>query len=144
VISAAQIKAVLAGNAAFNAVGGAGDFATAAEQLMKTRSLFVMPPTETAQPSNTGTMTTRQRAVVRFRIVLGFIVRSATKEDQSGDVDTTREALKAALIGWTPDSDVYAPANFVSSQALAAGKDGTTVFYACDFTSFYFLRAPAP
>lgn len=140
-ISATQIQAVLAGNAAFNFVGGAGDFASAAEQLKLPRSVFVMPPVETAQPNNTGTQVTRQKSTVRVRIVLGFIVRSATKADQSGDVDTTREALKAALLGWTPDSTIYSPMNFAGSQALAAGKDGTTVFYACDFFTTYFLRA---
>jgi hypothetical protein len=139
-ISAAQIKAVLAGNAAFNAVGGAGDFAAAAEQLIKTRSLFVMPPVESLGPNTTGTQVVRQKSTVRARIVLGFIVRSATKEDLSGDVDTTREALKAALVGWTPDASVYAPMMFAGSSALAAGKDGATVFYACDFFTNYFLR----
>ncbi len=140
-ISAAQIQAVLAGNAAFLFVGGAGDFASAAEQLKTTRSLFVMPPVEKAQPNSTGTQVIRQRSVAFARVVAGFIVRSATKADQSGDVDAVREALKTALIGWTPDASTHEPMNFVGWNALAAGKDGTTVFYACDFTTAYYLRA---
>lgn len=139
-ISAAQIKAVLEGNAAFSFVGGAGDFASAAEQLKITRSIFIMPPVETAQPNDTGTQVTRQKVIVRLRVVLGFRVRSATKEDQSGDVDTTREALKDALIGWTPNSSIYSPMNYAGSQPLAAAGDGVSVFYASDFFTTYHLR----
>ncbi|MGH6887988.1 MAG: phage tail terminator protein [Rhizomicrobium sp.] len=140
-ITAAQIQELLTGNGAFQFVGGAGDFASAAEQLRTTRSAFVMPPVEKASQNTTGTQVVRQRSVVAVRIVLGFVVRSATKADQSGDVDTTREALKTALVGWTPDPTVYAPMTLVATQALAAGKDGTTVFYACDFSTTYYVRA---
>lgn len=140
-ISAAQVQAVLKGNAAFQFVGGAGDFVSGVEQLKITRSAFVLPAVEKAQPNSTGTQVIRQRSTAMVTVVLGFYVRSATKVDMSGDVDTTREALKAALIGWTPDSSQYEPMNYVGSRALPAGKDGTTVFFACDFTTVYYLRA---
>jgi hypothetical protein len=140
-ITAAQIMAVLAGNPAFQFVGGAGDFSNAADQLKLTRSVFVMPPVEKAGPNNTGTQVIRQRSVATLRVVLGFLVRSATMVDQSGDVDTTREALKTALIGWTPDPTNYSPMVLMAFQAARIGKDGTTVFYACDFSTTYYLRA---
>jgi len=139
-ITAAQIRDLLKGNAAFGPVGGAGDFASAVEQLKASKSLFVMPPTLAAQPNTTGTEVVRQRTTARFRVVAGFKVYSATKEDQSGDVDAVRDALMAALIGWTPDPSVYSPANFVSWSAFAPSPDGATVFFAADFFTTFYLR----
>lgn len=140
-ISAAQVQVVLNGNPAFQFVGGGGDYVSAAEQLRVTRSVFVLPPIEKAQPNSTGTQVLRQRSTVQVTVILGFIVRTASKADQSGDVDTTREALKAALIGWTPDPSTHEPMNFVGSQPLAVNAAEATVFYACNFTMVYYLRA---
>jgi hypothetical protein len=133
-----------ASGAQYGALGGAGDFAGAADQLKVTKSVFVMPPTEEAQPSTTGTEVTRQRSKISVRLMLGFIVRTATGIDQSGDVDVLREALKTALVGWTLNDSVYAPMNFVGFRASSVSKDGFTVFYALDFTTWYILRAPMP
>jgi len=128
----------------YGSLGGAGDYAGVMDQLKKTRSIFVMPPTEDAAPNDTGTMVTRQRSKVSVPIVLGFIVRSGTGVDQSGDVDTLREAVKAFLVGWTPDSNIYAPMNLVGFRPIRVSPDGMSVFYQLGFTTNYQLRAPSP
>lgn len=143
-IAASDVIAKLQADCAvLNFVGGAGSMPGATDQLRVTRSAFVMPPVETAQPSNTGTMVTRQRSDIRFQVTLGFMVRAASGADQSGDVDTVREAVKACLIGWTPNG-VDQPVNLLSSSVLTTDLKSGIAFFALVFRSFYSLRAPSP
>jgi hypothetical protein len=129
-----------------NFVGGAGSLPLLEDQLKKTCSAFVMPPVEKVQPNSTGTQVTRQRSTIALRIMLGFIVRSATGIDQMGDVDTVREAVKSCLIGWTPDPTAggFAPIGMVGFNAVSGSKDGMNIYFAIDFYSSYYVRAPQP
>lgn len=143
-LAATDIIAYLQQNAAaigYGKLSGAGEIPAAADQLKKTKSIFVMPPTETAEKSTTGTQVVRQRSTVLIPIVLGFIIRNAQGIDLSGDVDSLREAIKTVMIGWVFDPSLYEPVQLKSFAFLRASPDGMNVFYMLIFFTQYYVRA---
>ncbi len=126
----------------YGACAGAGALPAMVDQLRVTKSIFVLPPTETVEKSTTGTQVVRQRSTVRIQLLLGFIIRTATGIDQSGDVDALREAIKTVLVGWTPNDSIYLPLQLVSFEYSTA--KGAVVFYELNFFTTYYVRAPGP
>ena len=87
-------------------VGGAADFAAAAEGVRQTPSAFVLPSSERASGSSTGTMVVSQRNIARFAIVIAVQnLRDPRGEKAQADLLTLRNSIMTALHGWEPNAD---------------------------------------
>jgi len=100
--------------------------------------LFVDVPSEAAQASDAGTGTTRNPTDIRFRV---FIVFTGGDFNNTA-IETARDAIKAALIGWTPDSAVYDPVNPVSAAVMDQDMKVGYLRFLLVFSSHYTQRTP--
>jgi len=88
-------------------VGGAADFALAAEQSSFQKAAFVLPLSEQSSPNQLSVMQVRQRVAASFRVVI--LIRNysdatgAAAIDQ--DLNTMRSDILTALLGFVPSSN---------------------------------------
>lgn len=87
-------------------VGGAADLDAAAESLKQKPAAFVLPNSERASGSVTGTMVVSQQNTVRFAVVLAVQnLRDARGENAQADLLSLRTDIMTALHGFEPDED---------------------------------------
>jgi hypothetical protein len=112
-----------ASGAAFKQVGGAAQFQNAAESNPRaTPAAFVIPLEE-----NPGVSAMGDLVIQRVAVTLGVILVVRNLSDSKGvaarqDMETLRQAVKAALLGWQPPGG-YDPLERGRSGLLAF-KDG--------------------
>ncbi len=107
-----------------NLVAGAADFAAAAESTpLATPAAYVLPLQEAAS-SNALSCAVAQTVTASFGIALALTnVADAKGVAALADLKTVRAAVGPALLGWTPDGDVYSPLEFAGG-ALLGFKNG--------------------
>lgn len=99
-------------------VGGAADFASAAESLKQSPAAFVLPNSERATGSNMGTLVVSQLNTVRFALVIAVQnLRDSRGEKAQADLRTLRNSIMTALHGWQPDAD-FDPIEFGGGRLL--------------------------
>lgn len=92
--------------AELKSVGGAADFTSAAEAIKRKPSAFVLPSSERASASSTGTMVTSQLNTVRFAVMIAVQnLRDSRGETAQADLLPIRTAILTALHGWQPEAD---------------------------------------
>ncbi|MCE7915420.1 MAG: hypothetical protein DYH15_12275 [Nitrosomonas sp. PRO4] len=99
-------------------VGGSADLGAAAESLKQSPSAFVLPNSERASGSSTGTMVISQLNTVRFSVVLAVQnLRDSRGETAQSDLLILRTAIMTALHGWQSDAD-FDPIEFSGGRLL--------------------------
>ncbi|HEY2070713.1 MAG TPA: hypothetical protein VGG48_14245 [Rhizomicrobium sp.] len=123
-------------------VGGSGDLAGITDVLKFSNTAFVIPKSDRAAPSDSA-VSIRQRTQRVFSVILGFTKqRVRTSESDLDNIEDSSEAVKAALIGWTPEGE-NSPVSFVGAGIARADYDQGFVLWACDFACPYYVRAIA-
>jgi len=99
---------------------------------------FVDVPSEAAQQSDAGTGLTSNPTDIRFRVFVVFTGGLFT----NAEIEAARDAIKSALIGWTPDSETYDPVNPVSAAVMDQDKSAGWLRFLLVFSSHYTQRTP--
>lgn len=87
-------------------VGGAADLSAAADSALAKPAAFVLPNSERASSSTTGTMVVNQQNTVRFAVVIAVQnLRDKRGEKAQADLRSLRGDIMTALHGWQPDAD---------------------------------------
>lgn len=119
--------------------GGAADLASAAESLKQKPAAFVLPNSERASGSTTGTMAVSQQNIVRFTVVIAVQnLRDARGENAQADLRTIRMAIATALHGWQPDSE-FDPIQYGSGKLLQLTDQ--VVWYQDEYLTAHLLRS---
>lgn len=126
-------------NAALSEIRGARNYLHAAAVTRINKSCFVMPIEEVPKPNDTGTLVVHQEVTVQFRTLTSFIGASALADDDNDEIDTAREFLKNALIGFTPD-EAISPIEFLGAGIATVDTQKSVIFYGVDFETRYHLR----
>lgn len=120
-------------------VGGAADFSAAAESLKQKPAAFVLPNSERAGESKTGTLVTSQYNAVRFAVVIAVQnLRDARGENAQAGLRTIRMAIATALHGWQPESE-FDPIEYGSGRLLQLNDQ--VVWYQDEFVTGHLLRS---
>lgn len=120
-------------------VGGAADFAAAAEGVRQTPSAFVLPSSERASGSSTGTMVVSQRNSVRFAIVIAVQnLRDPRGEKAQADLLALRNSIMTALHGWEPDAD-FDPIEYGGGKLLQLNDQ--VLWWQDEFVTANFIRS---
>ncbi|MBK7352686.1 MAG: hypothetical protein IPJ05_02850 [Nitrosomonas sp.] len=99
-------------------VAGAAGLAQAATDLKQVPSAYVIPNSERAGGSRTGTTVVSQQNSVRFAVIVAARnLRDARGDQVQADLLTLREAIMAALHGWQPQDD-FDPIEYGSGRVL--------------------------
>jgi len=87
-------------------VGGSAGLAQAATDLKQIPAAYVIPSSERAGASRTGTTVVSQQNTVRFAVVVAVRnLRDARGEQAQTDLLAVREEIITALHGWQPNGD---------------------------------------
>jgi hypothetical protein len=123
---------------ALRSVGQSAELEAAADAVVALPAAFVLPMSDVA--SDLGmTGTTYQRVVQQFSVIL---VISNRRDAQGGaalnDLHTQRLALRAALVGWVPDTANGEPVIYTGGKLVKMDGDGR-LWWADEFelTTFY-------
>ena len=99
-------------------VAGAAGLAQAATDLKQVPSAYVVPNSERASGSRTGTTVVSQQNGVRFAVIVAARnLRDARGDQAQADLLTLRETIMAALHGWQPQDD-FDPIEYGSGRVL--------------------------
>jgi hypothetical protein len=134
----ALITAHLVGVAGLAKIGGAIDFAAAAQDLRnKLPAAYAVPGRETASPNQEIT-SVLQRVEVRFAIVLAISnQRDARGEKAQSQLEPVRDAVKDRLLGWPP-SAAFDPCEFAGGRLLAL--NDAVLWWQDEFVTAHFMR----
>lgn len=120
-------------------IGGAADFASATEGLKQTPAAFVLPSSERAASSSTGTLVVSQNNTVRFGVVVAVQnLRDPRGEKAQADLLALRHAIMTALHGWSPDDD-FDPIEFGGGRLLQLNDQ--VLWWQDDFVTAHFIRS---
>lgn len=87
-------------------VAGAAGLAQAATDLKQVPASYVVPSSERASGSNTGTLVVSQPNSVRFAVIVAVRnLRDARGDKAQADLLSLRQEIMTALHGWQPDAD---------------------------------------
>jgi hypothetical protein len=99
-------------------IGGSADLDAAAKAAPPTPSMFVMPLAESGKPGGT-TAVYRQPMLLEFSVISVVAnQRDATGNAALADLVALRTQLKAALIGWVPNTEDGEPVEFIGGRLL--------------------------
>lgn len=120
-------------------MGGAADFTSAVDGVKQTPSAFVLPNSERASGSSTGTMVTSQFNTARFAVVTAVQnLRDPRGEKAQADLLPIRTAIMTALHGWQPHAD-YDPIEFGGGRLLQLNDQ--VLWWQDEFLTSHFLRS---
>lgn len=120
-------------------VGGAADLDAASESLKQKPAAFVLPNSERANPSTTGTMAVSQQNTVRFAVVLAVQnLRDARGENAQADLLSLRTDIITALHGWEPDAD-FNPIEYSGGRLLQLAD--RVLWWQDEFVTAHLLRS---
>ena len=120
-------------------MGGAADFAAAAEGLKQTPAAFVLPSAERARESSTGTQLVSQYNTVRFAVVVAVQnLRDARGDAAQSDLLPLRTSIMTALHGWQPDVG-FDPVEFGGGRLLQLTDQ--VLWWQDEFTTSHFIRS---
>ena len=134
----ARLKAALPAGTLRN-IGGAGDMASAFDQVNISKLGFVVPAGETALPNSAATQLTVQKVTSSFTVFTFFSKTDATGAKALNDVVAVREALKSALVGWFPDGE-NEPVQYRDATMVQIDPKTGFLVYAQTFFNSYQLR----
>jgi hypothetical protein len=145
VIRDTDIIAALKADAAVMAIAKdvlpGSDVPSVEDQLQASPSIFVGDVlTEKAGGNSTATMVTRQPVTAYYAVLLGFNQIGANGNEQNNAVVTLREAVKNALVGWTPNSAIANPMLYGGCQTVVIDPVDDKLFHQVNFSSSYTLR----
>lgn len=107
---------------ALKTVGGAIDLPSAQLDLKNVLpAAYVIPFGESAGANLVDTNLTLRQAVRLRMVVMSAVsnVRDVRGEAAQGDLEPVRSAIKAALLGWTPDPNICDPFEFDSGRLVS-------------------------
>lgn len=131
-----RLKAEVSG---LKLIGGAADFVSAAEGVKQTPSAFVLPSSERAGSSSTGTMVVSQNNNVRFGVVMAVQnLRDPRGEKAQADLLPIRTSIMNALHGWQPDYD-FDPIEFGGGRLLQLNDQ--VLWWQDEFVTAHFIRS---
>lgn len=120
-------------------VSGAAEIAAAAEDLKQAPAAFVVPGSERASGSSSGTLVVSQSNAVRLGVVLAVQnLRDPVGEKAQSDLLEVREAIMTALHGWQP-SDDFDPLEFGGGRMLSLTDQ--VLWWQDDFLTSHFMRS---
>lgn len=120
-------------------VSGAADFAAARSDLRQTPAAFVIELNNRPGPSRTGTLVVSQLNEIRF----GLILAEKNLRDPRGDsaktaMNALREAVMAAVLGWTPEAE-FDPCEYGGGRLLLM--DDSVMWWQEEFVTRNLLRS---
>lgn len=124
------------------AVEGVGSMPEALDQMKVTPSLWVLPPARSGGPNSAGTAAIRQPIDANYILFLGFKNVGTRWTDQSRAIEDVVLAVEDQFIGWTPDSQVHRPMEFVSSGPHDVNAEAGTYLHAIVLSSHNHVRKP--
>ncbi len=120
-------------------IGGAADFAAAAEGLKQSPAAIVLPSAERATGSSTGTLVTSQLNTARFAVAMAVQnLRDSRGEAAHADLRTLRTDIMTALHGWQPNAD-FDPIEFGGGRLLQLNNQ--VLWWQDDFLTSNLLRS---
>lgn len=124
---------------ALKRVAGSAEFAAASDDLKQTPAAFVIPASEKAAPSSTGTMVVSQYNTVRFSVAIAVQnLRDPRGENAGVDLLALRNSIMTALHGWQPDAD-FDPIEF--SGGNLAGLNNQVLWWQDSFATAHLIRS---
>ncbi|MEI9885911.1 MAG: phage virion morphogenesis protein [Rhizomicrobium sp.] len=121
-------------------VGEATDYVDFLQQLTTSRSAFVLPGSESAKRNTAATQVTRQEVLTGFTVMLGFVGSDTLTPRPLDDLIPVREAVKGALVGWTPTGE-RSPIEYDGAKIVEFDSERGLLIYQVDFFNSYHLRA---
>lgn len=132
---AAQLTSVVT---AFRKVYGAANFAAAKEDLKATPTGYVLSLSDAAKPNTLIGLRVHQHVIERFGVILAVSnARDVRGEAVNGPLETLREQVIQALLGFQPTTD-YDPILYAGGRLLEL--DVTTLWWQLEFTTGYYER----
>lgn len=120
-------------------IGGAADFGAATEGVKQVPAAFVLPSSERAASSSTGTLVVSQNNIVRFGVVVAVQnLRDPRGEKAQADLRPIRTAILTALHGWQPDGD-FDPIEFGGGRMLQLTDQ--VLWWQDEFVTSHFMRS---
>lgn len=117
---------------------GSAELAAVQDSYRSTPSAWVIAIDEVAQDSSL-ISTTAQRVTARMGVILAVRnARDPRGEAGHDDLETLRDALKTALLGWAPTVE-HDPATYVSGSLLKL--TDATLWWQDEFQTTFYLRA---
>lgn len=127
--------------ASLRKVAGAADFAVAYDDLKPATmpAAYVLPASEAAGRSTTGTQVVSQQNRARFAVVVAVTnLRDARGAKAQVDLRTLRIAVMTALLGWTPEAS-FDPVEFAGGRLLKL--TNSVLFWQDEFSTAHLLRS---
>jgi hypothetical protein len=123
-------------------VVGIGSMPEAYSLILRSPTLFALPPDRTASSNIAATGATVQTVTSTFRVLAGFTkIGARFGDDQSGPVEDVSAAVLGAIVGWTPDSASASPFQFVSSGLVELDFKAGAMLWAYEFSTRTHVRA---
>ena len=136
----ARLKAQLVPEV-FIEVGSLGAVPATPEAVKWQNRAYVMPRAEMVGPNRDGTDAVNQRVIRVVRIAIGFTRKTnARKFGDFDSVEDVTEAVKAALVGWTPDGET-SPVEYIGSDIAYQNLETGILVWGVDVGCPYFLEA---
>lgn len=124
---------------ALKRVAGSAEFAAASDDLKQTPSAFVIPASEKAAPSSTGTLVVSQYNTVRFSVAVAVQnLRDARGDKAQADLLALRVSILTALHGWQPHAD-FDPIEY--SGGNLAGLNNQVLWWQDSFITAHLIRS---
>jgi len=106
---------------ALRRVTGAADLVSAREDLKQAPSAFVVPLTSAPGRNSAATTVVMQRVTEGFGVVLAVKnLRDTTGREAHKELRALRIAVITALLGWTPEPELYDPLELGPGRLLVA------------------------
>lgn len=124
----------------FADVGGLGAVPAEPDAVKWQNRAYVAPQNDLVGDNNAGTGVVSQRVVRVVRVLIGFARKKGPR--QIGDLDSIEdvvEAVKDALIGWTPDGEA-APVEYVASGIQYQDLETGILIWGVDVGCPYFME----
>lgn len=141
-ITTAQIVARIIDQIApglFRWIGSTNDFMESFSTTPSHPACYVLPAAERPGEQRVMTQLTSQRIAVQFTLVMAFGAPRDQAARGAADAEALREALKDALLAWTPDGATD-PITYLGWRMLGLAPGGDSIFWGMDIQTAYYER----
>lgn len=120
-------------------VGGAADLSAATDSVIQKPAAFVLPNSERASGSTTGTMAVNQQNTVRFAVLIAVQnLRDKRGEKAQANLRSLRGSIMDALLGWQPDAD-FDPIEYGGGKLLQLSDQ--VLWWQDEFVTSHLIRS---
>ncbi len=123
----------------FADVSGLGAVPAKPDAVRWQNRAYVSPLSDLVGDNNAGTGVVSQRIVRVVRVLIGFTRQNPRKMGNLDGIEDVVEAVKANLIGWTPEGE-NAPVEYVASRIIYQDLETGILIWGVDVGCPYYLE----